>query len=271
MPRGLHIALIGCGAMGRSMLDGWLANASDFSKIDVISHGLRQGDLPDPVNCYADLAAYRDAGITPDWYILAVKPYQLDEVCAHLSPSLSGDTAIISVAAGRSMASIRSHFSGDICVVRAMPNLPASIRRGVTGAYVDPSCDDRAPEAEVIMRAFGSVCWVGAEDDLHAVTALSGSGPAYLFHFCHLLQVEGEAMGLSPALSRQLAVEMLSGSAELMRVSDMPADQWRDKVAVPGGTTEAALAELDKGGGLRNLVRAALQAAVQRSKELQSA
>ena len=268
--KGVHLALVGCGAMGRAMLDGWLASGTGlFSKIDVISHGDRPSDVPQDVQWFSTVEDYAASGCRPDWLILAVKPYQVGAVCQGLAAVMERG-CILSVAAGCSVASIARYFSDQLCVFRAMPNLPASIHQGVTGLFAPEDVGEREKRmAEVLMSSLGVVCWVDEEVQLHAVTAVSGSGPAYLFHLCHLLKEEGVRLGLPEEAAVSLAVEMLAGSSLLLRSSGEAAQVLRDRVAVPGGTTEAAIKAFDA-GGLQDLVRQALSAAVSRSVEIEA-
>ena len=199
--------------------------------------------------------------------VLAVKPQQLAAVCRTLAGALAG-RLVISIAAGVRTADLSRWLDGHRLLVRAMPNTPALIRAGVTGLYALDAVDDghRALAAS-LLGAVGTVVWVPQEAGLDAVTAISGSGPAYVFHFLEGLMAAGEALGLDPATAHQLALETVAGSARLALGSAETPATLRVRVTSPGGTTQAALERL-AAGNFTGLLATATRAAADRAVEL---
>jgi pyrroline-5-carboxylate reductase len=205
---------------------------------------------------------------TPDVILLAVKPQVMDEV---LPPYAKfGGVVFLSIAAGRTIASIQRQVGENAAIVRAMPNTPASVRRGATGLIAN----DKATEAQKklcdqLVTAVGEAVWVETESQLDAVTALSGSGPAYLFLMAEALAAAGEKLGLPPEVAEKLARATVSGSGELLRQSALPAATLRQNVTSPNGTTFAALQVLmEEKSGLSELMARATEAAARRAREL---
>jgi pyrroline-5-carboxylate reductase len=216
------------------------------------------------------VAIYRDAApalIEATTLVLAVKPQQLAAVAGALPP-LDPNLRVISIAAGIRTASLSRWLQGHGNIVRAMPNTPALVQRGTSGLFAMPdvSADDRI-HAQSLMRAVGSVVWLEREEDLDALTAVSGSGPAYVFLFMEALLSAARSLGLDEASARTLVLDTVRGAAELAVSSpDSPAE-LRRKVTSPGGTTEAALAVLQS-SGFEDLIGEAVAAAAARSREL---
>jgi pyrroline-5-carboxylate reductase len=199
--------------------------------------------------------------------VLAVKPQQLSIVARELAPLLS-DHLVISIAAGIRAKDISRWMGGYGRVVRAMPNTPALIRAAVTGLYALPGVDaEGRAHAETILGAVGSVLWCEQEELLDAVTAVSGSGPAYVFYFIEAMQQAGIELGLNTAQTRQLSIETFLGAAKLAIQSKEDAAALRAQVTSPGGTTERAIASLENDDVKNAIVRAANKA-YQRSREL---
>ena len=198
--------------------------------------------------------------------VLAVKPQQLREAVAGLQPMPAA--TIVSVAAGVRIATLRRWFAGAAGdIVRSMPNTPALIRQGATGLYAEPAAAPASrARAETLMRAVGSICWVDSEAALDALTALSGSGPAYFFLFVEALREAGGALGLPAPLAARLALETFTGAAALAAARDEDVAELRRQVTSKGGTTEAAVDVLET-GGLRSLLHDALNAAARRAGE----
>lgn len=219
--------------------------------------GSRKSDLHDPI---------------PNWIILAVKPQQAQEALAPVSQQVMGvpgATSLLSIAAGLTIASLQK-FSGLQAVVRTMPNTPAMVQQGITGAYAVPqlSAEARA-QADSILRCLGAVVWVEDEGLLDAVTAVSGSGPAYVFYFLEAFAAAGEKLGLSADESYSLALQTIKGAIALLEHSGETPASLRTKVTSKGGTTAAALAVLQSHpGGLGPLMDMALRAAHHRAQEL---
>jgi pyrroline-5-carboxylate reductase len=202
--------------------------------------------------------------------VLAVKPQMLDEAAAPLNALLGPGTLIISILAGKTIGNLRSRLPSAAAVVRAMPNLPASIGRGATGAAASPEVSEgQRLMADALLSSNGIVEWLGSEDLIDAVTALSGSGPAYVFHLVECLAEAGTAAGLPPDLAQRLARATVTGAGELLFQSDLPPATLRQNVTSPGGTTAAALEVLMREEqGLKALMQEAVAAAKRRAGEL---
>ena len=258
------IALAGAGKMGGAMLTGWLAGGLDPKRAVVVE--------PAPSAEIAALAAKgirlnpKDAGKV-DTLVIAVKPQSFREAGPALRPLVAPSTLVVSIMAGTTMAALQEVCGG--AVVRAMPNTPAAIGRGITVAVPakNVSREQRAT-ADALLRATGSVEWVDDESLMDAVTAVSGSGPAYIFLLAEELARAGVAAGLREALATKLARETVTGSGELLHRSDLPSSTLRQNVTSPGGTTAAALEVLMGKDGLAQLMIRAIAAATARSKEL---
>ncbi|RYX92865.1 MAG: pyrroline-5-carboxylate reductase [Bradyrhizobiaceae bacterium] len=260
-----HIILAGAGKMGGAMLMGWLAGGLDPKRVVVIDPHLSD-----------DIKALAAKGVRLNPHvgdigkvaalILAVKPQMFAEVGPSLRP-IVGATLVVSIMAGTTIAGIAAACGGRI--VRAMPNTPAAIGRGITVAV---AAQDVAPPqrelTDTLLRATGSVEWVEDESLIDAVTAVSGSGPAYVFLLAEEMARAGIAAGLPPELAVKLARETVSGSGELLRRSDLDAATLRKNVTSPGGTTAAALGVLMAVDGFEPLLTRAIAAATARSKEL---
>jgi pyrroline-5-carboxylate reductase len=258
------IALAGAGKMGGAMLTGWLAGGLDAKRVVVIE--------PVPSAEINVLAAQgirlnpKDAGAV-ETLVIAVKPQSFREAGPALKSCVAGSTLVVSIMAGTPMKLLQEVCGG--AVVRAMPNTPAAIGRGITVAVAasNVSAVQRAT-ADALLRATGSVEWVDDEGLMDAVTAVSGSGPAYIFLLAEELARAGVAAGLPEALATRLARETVAGSGELLRRSDLPSSTLRQNVTSPGGTTAAALEVLMGKNGMQQLMTRAIAAATARSKEL---
>jgi pyrroline-5-carboxylate reductase len=258
------IALAGAGKMGGAMLAGWLAGGLDPKRTVVIE--------PMPSADITALAA-RGIRLNPkdashvDTLVIAVKPQSFREAGRGLRALVAPSTLVVSIMAGTTMAALHEVCGG--AVVRAMPNTPAAIGRGITVAV--PAKNVSAAQrstADALLRATGSVEWVDDEALMDAVTAVSGSGPAYIFLLAEELARAGVAAGLPEALATKLARETVAGSGELLHRSDLSASTLRQNVTSPGGTTAAALEVLMGKDGLQQLMIRAIAAATARSKEL---
>ncbi|SNS29226.1 pyrroline-5-carboxylate reductase [Tardiphaga sp. OK246] len=260
-----HIVLAGAGKMGGAMLTGWIAGGLDPKRAIVI----------DPyVSDEIKALAAKGVRLNPDVkdigavaaLVLAVKPQMFAEVGPTLR-TIARSSLVVSIMAGTTVAGIAKACGGK--VVRAMPNTPAAIGRGITVAV---AASDVSPEqrglTDALLRATGSVEWVEDESLIDAVTAVSGSGPAYVFLLAEEMARAGIAAGLPPELAMKLARETVSGSGELLRQSDLDAATLRKNVTSPGGTTAAALAVLMADDGFEPLLTRAIAAATARSKEL---
>jgi pyrroline-5-carboxylate reductase len=258
------IALAGAGKMGGAMLTGWLAQGLAPANVVVIE--------PAPSPEISALAAKgvrlnpKDAG-SAETLVVAVKPQSFRDAGAVLKPLVGGSALVVSIMAGMTIAAISEVCGG--AVVRAMPNTPAAIGRGITVAIAAKSVSAaQRATADALLRATGSVEWVDDETLMDAVTAVSGSGPAYIFLLAEELARAGVEAGLPEALATKLARETVAGSGELLHRSDLPAATLRRNVTSPGGTTAAALNVLMGKDGLQQLLIRAVAAATARSKEL---
>jgi len=258
------IALAGAGKMGGAMLAGWLAGGLDANRVIVVE--------PYPSDEIKALASKgvrlnpKDAG-TVDTMVVAVKPQTFREAGPALKLLVGPSTLVVSIMAGTTIAALEEVCGG--MVVRAMPNTPAAIGRGITVAVSakNVSATQRAT-ADALLRATGSVEWVDDEALMDAVTAVSGSGPAYVFLLAEELARAGVEAGLPAELATRLARETVAGSGELLHRSDLPSATLRQNVTSPGGTTAAALEVLMARDGLQPLMIRAIAAATKRSKEL---
>jgi pyrroline-5-carboxylate reductase len=260
------VVLAGAGKMGGAMLSGWLAQGLDARRVMVIEPhpsdeirvlagaGVRLNPSPKDIG---DVAAL----------VVALKPQAFREAGPALKPFAGPATLVVSIMAGMTIASVAEVCGGN--VVRAMPNTPAAIGRGITVAVGANNVGSaQRATADALLRAIGSVEWVEDESLMDAVTAVSGSGPAYVFLLAEELARAGVAAGLPEELATKLARETLAGSGELLHRSDLSAATLRQNVTSPGGTTAAALEVLMGADGLQLLMTRAVAAATRRSKEL---
>lgn len=260
------IVLAGAGKMGAAMLTGWLARGLDAKRVGVIEpqptddiralvkQGVRLNPSPKEIGAVATL-------------VVALKPQTFREAGAMLKSFAGSSTLVVSIMAGTTIASISEVCGGS--VVRAMPNTPAAIGRGITVAVAAKNVSAaQRTVADALLRATGSVEWVDDENLMDAVTAVSGSGPAYIFLLAEELARAGVEAGLPPDLATKLARETVAGSGELLHRSDLASATLRQNVTSPGGTTAAALEVLMGPDGMQSLLTRAVAAATRRSKEL---
>jgi pyrroline-5-carboxylate reductase len=259
------ILLVGCGKMGGALLAGWLDRGIAASGIHVVEPA--GVSLPG----VASVKATDDLPPTlkPDVVVFAVKPQGLDEIAPAYRRFTDAGAVALSIAAGKTIAVFERHLGDEAAIVRTMPNTPAAVRRGITVACAN----DRVSEAQRalcqdLLEAVGEVAWVEDESLLDPVTAVSGSGPAYVFLLIECMAEAGVAAGLPAELAQRLARATVVGSSELARLSDEAAAQLRKNVTSPGGTTAAALEVLMGENGLAPLMTRAVAAAARRSREL---
>jgi pyrroline-5-carboxylate reductase len=261
------IVLVGAGKMGSAMLDGWLALGLSPRNVAVLE--------PQPTPEVAALAA-RGLQLNPSAaaigevaaVVVAVKPQVAPEVTPSLAPFVGAATVVVSIMAGRTLAFLAGALPGA-ALVRAMPNTPAAIGRGITVAVANARVSDaQRALVDALLSAVGAVEWVADEGLMDAVTALSGSGPAYVFLLAETMAQAGAAAGLPPALAATLARATVAGAGELLHRSPLDAATLRQNVTSPGGTTAAALDVLMAKDGLAPLLRRAIAAATARSREL---
>lgn len=261
------LVLIGAGKMGGALLDGWLNFGFDPGRIMVIE--------TQPTPAMSALGA-RGLHLNPNAaqlagaaaVVIAVKPQAAAEALAAAAPSIAASTVVVSIMAGRTLLSLANGLPRGCPLVRAMPNLPAAIGRGITVAVARGANPQQHKLAGDLLSATGTVDWIEDESLMDAVTAVSGSGPAYVFLLAEALALAGIEAGLPPELAEKLARETISGSGELLRQTNVDAALLRENVTSPGGTTAAALAILMGQNGLVSLMTRAVAAATDRSRQL---
>jgi pyrroline-5-carboxylate reductase len=258
------ILLVGLGKMGGAMVEGWRERglAPSFAVDPMLPPS------PGPeVTVVADSCAI-PATFTPAAVVIAVKPQNAAETLP-LYSHFGGSAVMLSIMAGRTLASMRALLGERASVVRAMPNTPAAVRQGVTVACPAPGVNEQQRElCNTLLTAIGSVSWIEDETLLDPVTAVSGSGPAYVFLLAELMEQAGIEQGLPAELARKLARETVSGSGALLAASTEDAAQLRKNVTSPGGTTAAALSVLMERAGMPDALSRAIAAATRRSREL---
>lgn len=269
-----RIAFIGAGNMAASIIGGLVGKDMTASQIiasDPSAQSLANLKALAPVRTTDDNA---EAVAGADVVVLAVKPQVMEAVARTLAPALAERRPLlISIAAGIEVAALERWLRQGAAqqrlpIVRCMPNTPALVQCGATGLYANPAVSEEQRElADRIMRAVGMVLWVADEAQLDAVTAVSGSGPAYFFRVMEAMQVAGEALGLSPEQARSLTLQTALGAAQMAVSADVGVAELRRRVSSPGGTTERAIASLDE-SGLEEMFMRALSAARDRSIEL---
>ena len=264
------LLVAGAGKMGGALLEGLIARGLPADQIVI------QDPAPPPeIALFLQQHGIRTAATVaslpapPSLILVAVKPQLMDQVFAPLAKLAGPKTVVLSIAAGKTLASFEHHLMPGTAVIRAMPNMPAQVGRGVTACVANAvATAEQKAMASQLLSAVGEVVWLEREDDMDAVTAVSGSGPAYVFLVAECLAEAGRKAGLSPELAQSLARATVAGAGELLHRSDLEAATLRRNVTSPGGTTAAALAVLMGQPGLQDLMTDAVAAAVRRSREL---
>ncbi len=267
------LVLIGAGKMGGAMLDGWLDKGCGARVIEVVDPGASDElkVLAKAGRITVSVAIGADGVGAGDVLVLAVKPQIMAAALAPVTKVAHAGVLVISVAAGTSLKSFEDAFGKETAIIRAMPNLPASIGLGMTVAVGNAGVgEDERALATGLLEAVGKVAWIQDEAQMDAVTALSGSGPAYVFHMIEAMAKAGVAEGLAPDLALELATETVRGAGVLAATSDLAPGTLRENVTSPGGTTQAALDVLMGEGRLEKLMMEAVTAAAKRSRELGS-
>ena len=260
------LLLIGCGKMGGAMLDGWLARGLAAADVTVAEPVEALRPRRDGLTVVADTAALREA---PEIVVLAVKPQSMDGVLVDLRRFAEAGSVFLSIAAGKTLGYFAKHLGASAKVVRAMPNTPAAVRQGITVATAAASVTAAEKKrCHELLEAVGQVLWADDEALIDPVTALSGSGPAYVFLLVEAMAAAGTKAGLPADMAMQLARATVVGSGELLKQSKEPASQLRVNVTSPGGTTAAALQVLMASDGIQPVFDKAIAAASHRSKEL---
>lgn len=268
----LSVALIGCGKMGSALLRGWLSSPAIKHIYILDPIGLPdefEDFVPDRITFFDKPALFAGAHPKVSVFVVAVKPQILEEVCQEIKRTVSKDALVLSIAAGQKIANFEKIFGAEQPVIRSMPNTPAAIGQGITVACANsPTQDQQRKTATQLLQAVGMVEWISDENQMDAVTALSGSGPAYIFLLIEALAAAGVKNGLPADFSMKIARQTVIGSAALAQEDHSPVAQLRQNVTSPGGTTAAALAVLMREDGIQKLFDEALSAATKRSQEL---
>ncbi len=266
--RDISVCLIGAGNMGGAMLEGWLAGGFPAASITVID------PQPNPAmaKSIAQHSIRHEASIpknyTADVIIIALKPQIMDAALPPLKAIIGADTVSVSVAAGKTLSGLEKGL-GDTAIIRAMPNTPAQVQRGITVCVGNGKVNDgHRKNVTGLLKSIGQVEWVDDEILIDAVTGLSGSGPAYVFHMVEAMSEAGQKAGLSKQLADNLAKATVCGAGELMHQSPLTPANLRKNVTSPNGTTQAALEVLMDDDGLTRLMTKAVAAATKRAGEL---
>ena len=263
----MKITFLGGGNMANALIGGMLKQGFAATDISVIDPGAEaRGKLAQAyaVNC---VESAEMLGSTGDLLVLAVKPQQMKEAVAPLASKL-GQALVVSIAAGLDLATLSRFLGGHRKIVRCMPNTPALIGAGITGLCPLPEVSaEECAAADRVLSAVGSTVWINDEGKMDGVTALSGSGPAYVFLFIEALQQAAAELGFTPEQGRQLAIETVQGAAALAAQSSDPASVLRERVTSKGGTTEAALNKMAEMGVKAGII-AGVKAAEARGQEL---
>ncbi len=263
-----NLVLIGAGKMGGSLLESWLALGFPGTKAVVM----------DPHPALAITALCEKTGVilnpptlpfTPAVIVLAIKPQMLEESAGLINTLIGPESVVVSILAGKTIENLSHYLPKAQAIVRTMPNLPASIRQGATGAFANAHTSAKQKQQiDSLLKASGLVEWLDTENLIDAVTAISGSGPAYIFYMAECLAAAGLALGLPKDLAERLAQSTVTGAAALMEQSALDPATLRQNVTSPGGTTAAALKVLMAEDGLSRLLCQATEAAKQRAEEL---
>jgi pyrroline-5-carboxylate reductase len=265
------VAFIGGGNMARSLIGGLVARGFAPADIRVAEpvEALRADLRRDfGVACFDNAQAAAEGAAV---WLLAVKPQVMREVCAALAAQARAQRPLaISIAAGITAGQLDRWLGGEVAVVRAMPNTPALLGAGITGLYANAAATSRFEQAAGLLAAVGPTVRIDDEAQMDAVTAVSGSGPAYVFLLAEAMQQAGVAQGLSAEAARALVQQTLFGAATMLTRSEEPAEVLRARVTSPGGTTQAAI-ETFEAGGFRALVDRAIAAATERGRQLSAA
>jgi pyrroline-5-carboxylate reductase len=261
------VALVGAGKMGGAMLEGWIGLGVDPARVAVFE--------PQPAASIAALAGRGvrfnpdAASLRPDAVVIAVKPQIAPDIMPSVAALVAPSTVVVSIMAGRTIAFLAGALPPGTAIIRAMPNTPAAIGRGITVAVPNARVTPAQRQlADGLLAATGAVEWVGDEGLMDAVTAVSGSGPAYVFLLAESLARAGAKAGLPADLAARLARATVAGSGELLHRSPLDAATLRHNVTSPGGTTAAALDVLMASDGLDPLMERAIAAATKRGREL---
>lgn len=252
---------VGCGNMAGAMVDGWRLAGVDLSMATVVRPS------GTPVEGIRTVSSFREAGAAPRMVVLGFKPQQLDEVVPDLSPWVTSKTILVSLLAGVEAASLRQRFPKGM-IIRTIPNLPVSIRRGVVPLYAAEAEQAVRDQMSDLFSALGFAMWCESEAALSTIGAVAGAGPAFVARFIAALGDAAEKQGLPRSTADTIALETVLGTAWRARTTGETMDELARKVASPKGTTEAGLSVLDRDGALQTLVNSAIDASRRRGAEL---
>ena len=262
------IAFIGAGNMAAALIGGIKENGYQGT---IIATDLDSGKLDQLANDFGiSVTSDNDQAIAQaDFVVLAVKPQVMKTVCEQLAPAVQKrKPVVVSIAAGLTADTLETWLGGDLAMVRCMPNTPALVQTGASGLFAnDRVSAEQKALATRVFESVGIAVWVNTEAQLHAITAVSGSGPAYYFLFMEAMQKSAESLGLDPGTAAQLVAQTALGAARMVNETDDSPEQLRIKVSSPGGTTEQAIHSFEM-DGLRNAVQQAMNACVRRSEEM---
>jgi pyrroline-5-carboxylate reductase len=253
---------VGCGNMGGAILDGWRLGGMDLGAITVIRPSGIQ------VEGTRTVTSFTEAGSPPKLVVLAFKPQKLDEIAPELRKWLSAQSVVVSLLAGVEAASLRQRFPGVGAIVRATPNLPVAVRRGVTGLYSSDADKQTQQQLNDLFSALGFAMWMADEAKLGVLGSVAGAGPAYVARFIAAVTKAGQKRGLTEEVAAVIARETVLGTAWMAATMGEDMASIARRVASPKGTTEAGLAVLDREGALDELIAAAIEAASRRGTEL---
>jgi pyrroline-5-carboxylate reductase len=262
------ILMIGCGNMGYALLESWMRACpeTDFAIIEP-QEAMRNRAASLGAQTYAS-AGELPADMSPDLSFLAIKPQMMEKVLPDYL-GLIGRTTFVSIAAGTSMATLERLLSAEAAIIRTMPNTPAAVGFGMMVSFANPHVTPEAKDwADRLYTSCGETAWIDDDSLMDAVTAISGSGPAYVFHFIECMTQAAIDLGLDPELARVSALQTVLGAGKLASESEDSAGTLRRKVTSPGGTTAAALDVLQTTGALQRLVTDATTAARDRGRQL---
>lgn len=254
--------------MASAIINGLVSKGVDAANIVASCPSQEQLDGLSKSLKIATTTDNHEAAHNAEVIVLAVKPQILQAVCEDLSASLEHKPLIISIAAGVEIESLNQWLGGDLPIVRCMPNTPAQVLKGASGLVANEQVsDDQCHLAYDLFSAIGVVEWLDSEDQIHAITALSGSGPAYIFLVIEAMETAAQKLGIAPEIARQLAAQTVAGAAEMVLQSELEPAQLKRNVMSPGGTTERAIQTFEE-QGLVNIFESAMKAAADRSVEL---
>ncbi|WP_332687023.1 pyrroline-5-carboxylate reductase [Bosea sp. (in: a-proteobacteria)] len=261
------LVLVGAGKMGGAMLEGWLRIGMKGAGITLVDPHI--GEAMSALAAAEGMAVNPSSVAAAEVVVLATKPQMLDTAAPSVQALIGPRTLLISILAGKTLGDLAQRLPNAGAIVRAMPNLPASVQRGVTAAAAGPGVSAAQREmTDALLGSIGKVEWLADEGLIDAVTAVSGSGPAYVFHLVECLAAAGAAAGLPADLAGRLARATVEGAGEMLFQSELPPGTLRQNVTSPGGTTAAALEVLMAEDGMPPLMRRAVAAAKRRAEEL---